>query len=147
MPYKITSKTERRDAIDVVKAKVIEALCDDENDEAPATSVVGDVFKKVEASIVRGQIIETSTRIDGRDLSTVRQIKSEVGTLPRTHGSALFTRGETQGHGLLQRSVRAMTSSSSTLWKAPTRKPSCCTTTSPPYSVGEAGRCWFYRSP
>ena len=54
------------------------------------------LFKDVEAEIVRGNIIETGTRIDGRDLKTVRPIVCEVGVLPRTHGSALFTRGETQ---------------------------------------------------
>ncbi|SNZ19987.1 polyribonucleotide nucleotidyltransferase [Cohaesibacter gelatinilyticus] len=140
--YKITSKTERRDAIDAVKAKVVEALCDAENEEAPATSVVGDVFKKVEAGIVRGQIIETSTRIDGRDLSTVRQIKSEVGTLPRTHGSALFTRGETQamvvatlGTGDDEQFVDAL--------EGTYKETFLLHYNFPPYSVGEAGRVGF----
>src|SRR6202008_4844802 len=54
------------------------------------------VFKELEAKIVRWNILDTERRIDGRDLKTVRPIRAEVGVLPRTHGSALFTRGETQ---------------------------------------------------
>ena len=84
------------DAISAAKAKVVEELCDPEDDDAPAPNKVGEVFKSMEAAIVRGQIIDTGSRIDGRGLSDVRQIKCEVGVLPRTHGSALFTRGETQ---------------------------------------------------
>jgi len=58
--------------------------------------MVGSKFKSVEADIVRGAIIKTGNRIDGRDTKTVRSIVSEVGVLPRAHGSSLFTRGETQ---------------------------------------------------
>ena len=58
--------------------------------------VIGAVFKHLQAKIVRWNILDTKSRIDGRDLETVRPIVSEVGILPRTHGSALFTRGETQ---------------------------------------------------
>ena len=57
---------------------------------------VAGVFKELEAKIVRWNILDTNKRIDGRDLKTVRPIVAEVGVLPRTHGSALFTRGETQ---------------------------------------------------
>ncbi|SHL25534.1 polyribonucleotide nucleotidyltransferase [Roseibium suaedae] len=95
--YKITAKTERKNAVDAAKAKVVEAVITNAGDAAPEGTVVGELFKKLEAEIVRGAIIETSTRIDGRDLSTVRPIVSEVGILPRAHGSSLFTRGETQG--------------------------------------------------
>jgi polyribonucleotide nucleotidyltransferase len=96
--YKITSKTERKNAVDAAKAKVVEALITNAAEgEAPEATVLGEQLKKVEAEIVRGGIIETGTRIDGRDLSTVRAITSEVGILPRAHGSSLFTRGETQG--------------------------------------------------
>jgi polyribonucleotide nucleotidyltransferase len=92
--YSIINKGERRDAVDAAKAKVVEALVDE---EAGITSqVVGDLFKKLESNIVRGRILENGSRIDGRDLKTVRQIETEAGVLPRTHGSALFTRGETQ---------------------------------------------------
>ncbi|MBG6144386.1 MAG: polyribonucleotide nucleotidyltransferase [Roseibium album] len=96
--YKITSKTDRKNAVDAAKAKVVEALITNAAEgEAPEATVLGEQFKKMEAEIVRGAILDTSTRIDGRDLSTVRAISSEVGILPRAHGSSLFTRGETQG--------------------------------------------------
>ena len=96
--YKITAKTERKNAVDAAKAKVVEALITNAAEgEAVEANVLGEQFKKLEAEIVRGTILDTGTRIDGRDLSTVRQISSEVGILPRAHGSSLFTRGETQG--------------------------------------------------
>ncbi|MTH99718.1 polyribonucleotide nucleotidyltransferase [Roseibium sp. RKSG952] len=96
--YKITSKTDRKNAVDAAKAKAVEALIDNAAEgEAVEATVLGEQFKKLEAEIVRGGILDTGTRIDGRDLSTVRAISSEVGILPRAHGSALFTRGETQG--------------------------------------------------
>ncbi|WP_299476596.1 polyribonucleotide nucleotidyltransferase [uncultured Roseibium sp.] len=96
--YKITSKTDRKNAVDAAKAKVVEALITNAAEgEAPEGTVLGEQFKKLEAEIVRGAILDTGTRIDGRDLSTVRAISSEVGILPRAHGSSLFTRGETQG--------------------------------------------------
>ncbi|WP_422040608.1 polyribonucleotide nucleotidyltransferase [Roseibium sp.] len=96
--YKITSKTDRKNAVDAAKAKVVEALITNGAEgEAPEANVLGEQFKKLEAEIVRGAILDTGTRIDGRDLSTVRAISSEVGILPRAHGSSLFTRGETQG--------------------------------------------------
>jgi len=96
--YKITSKTERKNAVDAAKAKVVEALVTNAAEgEAVEGTVLGEQFKKLEAEIVRGGILDTGTRIDGRDLSTVRQISSEVGILSRAHGSSLFTRGETQG--------------------------------------------------
>ncbi|WP_460084654.1 polyribonucleotide nucleotidyltransferase [Roseibium sp. LAB1] len=96
--YKITSKTDRKNAVDAAKAKVVEALITNAAEgEAVESTILGEQFKKLEAEIVRGAILDTGTRIDGRDLSTVRSISSEVGILPRAHGSALFTRGETQG--------------------------------------------------
>ncbi|EEE46221.2 polyribonucleotide nucleotidyltransferase [Roseibium alexandrii] len=96
--YKITAKTERKNAVDAAKAKVVEALITNAAEgETVEANVLGEQFKKLEAEIVRGGILDTGTRIDGRDLSTVRQISSEVGILSRAHGSSLFTRGETQG--------------------------------------------------
>src|ERR1700722_12458827 len=95
--YKITSKQERYEAVDAVKAK-INAHFFPEGQEAGGHSKeeVGAVFKELQAKIVRWNILDDGTRIDGRDVKTVRPIVSEVGILPRTHGSALFTRGETQ---------------------------------------------------
>ncbi|WP_128290421.1 polyribonucleotide nucleotidyltransferase [Afifella aestuarii] len=94
--YLIADKAERKGAVDAAKAKAVEALTDETNPEAPSKQVVGDIFKKLESEIVRGRILDEGARIDGRDLKTVRPIVAEVGILPRTHGSALFTRGETQ---------------------------------------------------
>jgi polyribonucleotide nucleotidyltransferase len=93
--YSIASKTERRDGIAQVKEKVVTELVPEDDDGTFASKVAG-AFKDVEKDIVRGSILDTKKRIDGRDLVTVRPISCEVGILPRTHGSALFTRGETQ---------------------------------------------------
>ncbi|GGF01783.1 polyribonucleotide nucleotidyltransferase [Stappia taiwanensis] len=94
--YAIREKTERKNAVDAVKAKVIETLTAEAGEEGIDTVVVGGLFKEAEAAIVRGAILDNGQRIDGRDLKTVRPIVSEAGILPRAHGSALFTRGETQ---------------------------------------------------
>ncbi len=93
--YKISDKQERYDALDAAKAKVKEAFVTEDTD-ANEAQTVSEVFKDLQAKVVRGSILKTGKRIDGRDTSTVRPIVSEVGMLPRTHGSALFTRGETQ---------------------------------------------------
>ncbi len=140
--YSIAGKEERRDAISAAKTKVVEELCDPEDDEAPAPNKVGEVFKSLEAGIVRGQIIDTGSRIDGRGLSDVRQIKCEVGVLPRTHGSALFTRGETQalvvttlGTGDDEQFIDAL--------EGTYKENFLLHYNFPPYSVGETGRSGF----
>ncbi len=94
--YAIADKMQRRDAIGDVKKSVIEALCDAEDENAPSEGDVSGAFSKLEKSLVREHILSGNPRIDGRDLSTVRPISVECGVLPRAHGSALFTRGETQ---------------------------------------------------
>jgi polyribonucleotide nucleotidyltransferase len=95
--YGIGNKMQRHAALDAAKAKVLAHFCP-EGEENPAHSKehVARVFKALEAKIVRWNILDTGRRIDGRDVKTVRPIVSEVGVLPRAHGSALFTRGETQ---------------------------------------------------
>src|SRR5438045_5880493 len=95
--YAIAHKMERHQAADAAKAKVMAHFCPEgvENPPYPVQGVA-DVFKKIEAKIVRWNILDTGHRIDGRDVKTVRPIACEVGVLPRAHGSALFTRGETQ---------------------------------------------------
>ncbi|MFD2676545.1 polyribonucleotide nucleotidyltransferase [Camelimonas lactis] len=94
--YMITDKQARYAAVDAVKARVFAALFPEGAEPRfPAETVKG-VFKELQAKIVRWNILDTGVRIDGRDVRTVRPIVSEVGFLPRTHGSALFTRGETQ---------------------------------------------------
>jgi polyribonucleotide nucleotidyltransferase len=94
--YAIADKMERRDAISAVKKSVIETMCDDEDENAPSEGDVSGAFSKLEKSLVREHILSGNPRIDGRDLTTVRPISVECGILPRAHGSALFTRGETQ---------------------------------------------------
>ncbi len=95
--YSIAAKQERQNAVAAAKEKVLEHFfpAGAENPDYDKLRVAG-VFKELEAKIVRWNILDTSKRIDGRDLKTVRPIVAEVGVLPRTHGSALFTRGETQ---------------------------------------------------
>ena len=93
--YSIVNKTERHDAVGDAKSKVMDQLAS-EDEDGPAPQVLAGLFKKLESNIVRGRILDSGSRIDGRDLKTVRQIVADAGVLPRTHGSALFTRGETQ---------------------------------------------------
>ncbi|MCK0098465.1 polyribonucleotide nucleotidyltransferase [Qipengyuania sp. S6317L1] len=91
--YKLTDKSARSDALNEARAKAKEAFAGEE----PQTQMVANkAVKKLESEIVRGAIIKDGTRIDGRKLDQVRPIEAMVGLLPRTHGSALFTRGETQ---------------------------------------------------
>ena len=90
------AKQERQNKVSAAKSKVMDAFCGEGVAEPLAPTLVGGVFKEVEAKIVRWNILDTKKRIDGRDLVTVRPIVAEAGILPRAHGSALFTRGETQ---------------------------------------------------
>ena len=138
--YKIVDKQDRYAAVDAAKAKVKAAFAA-EGEEAPKWSAeqVATVFKELQAKIVRWNILDTGSRIDGRDLKTVRQIVSEVGVLPRTHGSSLFTRGETQalvvatlGTGEDEQYVDALTG----MYK----EKFLLHYNFPPYSVGETGR-------
>lgn len=95
--YAETAKTERQKKIEVVREEVAQALAADESlDPELVSDVFSGLFKEVEKDIVRRGILETGKRIDGRDTRTIRPIATEVGVLSRTHGSALFTRGETQ---------------------------------------------------
>ncbi len=91
--YKKTDKSERSDALNAVREKAKEKYAEE---EGQVQMTAGKMVKKLEAEIVRGAIIKDGTRIDGRKLDQVRPIEAMVGLLPRTHGSSLFTRGETQ---------------------------------------------------
>jgi polyribonucleotide nucleotidyltransferase len=93
--YKIKSKGERSTKLDEIKAKVFEALINDNTSTQEANEIKSALFN-LEAKTVRSQILNGEPRIDGRDTRTVRPINIRTGVLPRTHGSALFTRGETQ---------------------------------------------------
>jgi polyribonucleotide nucleotidyltransferase len=92
--YQISDKMQRYDALGQLQEQAVEQFADEEND-VTADDVKG-VFGKLEKSIVRNRIIDGQPRIDGRDTRTVRPIQVETGVLPKAHGSALFTRGETQ---------------------------------------------------
>ncbi len=131
-------KQKRQDLVAAAKDKVmaeIEIPADDVNEKV----LLGDSFKSLEMDIMRGSVVKTGRRIDGRDLKTVRPIVSEVHVLPRTHGSALFTRGETQalvvatlGTGDDEQFIDALEG---------TRKERFMLHYNfPPYSVGETGR-------
>ncbi|HRJ69740.1 MAG TPA: polyribonucleotide nucleotidyltransferase [Beijerinckiaceae bacterium] len=94
--YQITAKQDRYNAVDAAKAKVMAEMFPEGGEPKFSKEQVSGVFKELQAKIVRWNILDTHKRIDGRGLADVRQIVAEVGVLPRTHGSALFTRGETQ---------------------------------------------------
>jgi len=97
--YQIRNKQERQDAIADLRDRITDQILSEntsKEDEEVLTEDVKYVFSHLESRIVRGRILEGSPRIDGRDTKTVRPINIKVGVLPRTHGSALFTRGETQ---------------------------------------------------
>ena len=90
------AKQERQDKVAAAKAKVMAAFTGEGVADPVEPILLGSVFKDVEANIVRWNFLDTGSRIVGRDVKTVRPIVAEVSVLPRTHGSALFTRGETQ---------------------------------------------------
>ena len=93
--YRISDKMERQGRVGELRSQAIESLSAGE-DAAFDAEDVAETFGKVEKNLVRQRVLDGAPRIDGRDLKTVRPIHVEVGTLPKTHGSALFTRGETQ---------------------------------------------------
>ena len=132
--YKIADKTERQAALAVARSEAKDAIGDDHD-----AVLVGGLIKDLEANVVRGAILKTGVRIDGRDTKTVRQIVAEAGFLPRAHGSSLFTRGETQamvvatlGTGQDEQIIDALVGES--------RSNFMLHYNFPPYSVGEAGR-------
>ncbi|PHS27377.1 MAG: polyribonucleotide nucleotidyltransferase [Robiginitomaculum sp.] len=138
--YKITDKLERQDAVGAAKDKARAALAQSEdNPDGMSSDILGGVLKSLEADVVRGNIIKTGKRIDGRKLDQVRPIIGETAVLPRTHGSALFTRGETQalviatlGTGDDEQFIDALTGT--------TKENFLLHYNFPPYSVGEARR-------
>ena len=93
--YKEKDKSIRSDALSTIRKKIIDEFILEDNEEI-TENLVSFATKKVEKELVRSSILKTGKRIDGRDTKTVRPIKAEVGILSRVHGSALFTRGETQ---------------------------------------------------
>jgi polyribonucleotide nucleotidyltransferase len=138
--YAIAGKQERHAAIEAAKAKVMgHFFAEDAENPQYDQLRVGSAFKELEAKIVRWSILDTGRRIDGRDVKTVRPILSEVGILPRAHGSALFTRGETQalviatlGTGEDEQFVDAL--------QGTYKETFLLHYNFPPFSVGETGR-------
>jgi polyribonucleotide nucleotidyltransferase len=137
--YAITDKVKRQEALSECKEKLISTHKDNEDIK---TNDLMNYFKKVEKEIVRGQILNNKARIDGRALDEIRNISNEVSWLPRTHGSALFTRGETQaivvatlGFGVDEQRIEALQGSY--------KEKFMLHYNFPPYSVGEVGRTGF----
>ena len=134
--YKLTDKSARSNALNEARAKAKEAFADA---DAQTQMVAIKTMKKVEADIVRGAILKDGTRIDGRKLDQVRPIDSMVGFLPRTHGSALFTRGETQAICTTTLGTKDSEQMIDGL-EGLSYSPFMLHYNFPPYSVGEVGR-------
>ena len=139
--YKESDKQLRSNKISDIKNDLLSELSDNEDLDI-SESDIKNVFKNVEKDIVRGSILDTGLRIDGRDLKTVRPVQSDVSILPLTHGSALFTRGETQalvvttlGTGLDEKFVDGLDETY--------KEKFMLHYNFPPYSVGETGRTGF----
>jgi polyribonucleotide nucleotidyltransferase len=137
--YAIPVKQERYAAVGTAKEKVIAHFFPEGEEPKHDKLKVADVFKELEAKIVRWNVLDTGRRIDGRDVKTVRNITCEVGVLPRAHGSALFTRGETQalvvttlGTGEDEQYIDALSGTY--------KETFLLHYNFPPYSVGETGR-------
>ena len=137
--YRITEKAERYERVGQVKDEVVALLA---TEEGPAEDDIKDIFKSLEKRIVRGRILAGEPRIDGRDNRTVRAIACEVDILPKAHGSALFTRGETQAIGTVTLGSTRDAQIIDAL-EGERRDPFMLHYNFPPYSVGEAGRMGF----
>ena len=137
--YRITEKTERYERVGQVKDDVVAQLA---TEDGPAADDIKDIFKSLEKQIVRGRILAGEPRIDGRDNRTVRAIACEVDVLAKAHGSALFTRGETQAIGAVTLGSTRDAQIIDAL-EGERRDPFMLHYNFPPYSVGEAGRIGF----
>jgi polyribonucleotide nucleotidyltransferase len=137
--YRITEKTERYERVGQVKDDVVAQLA---TEDGPAEDDIKDIFKSLEKQIVRGRILAGEPRIDGRDNRTVRAIACEVDILSKAHGSALFTRGETQAIGAVTLGSTRDAQIIDAL-EGERRDPFMLHYNFPPYSVGEAGRIGF----
>ena len=137
--YRITEKTERYERVGQVKDEVVAQLA---TEDGPAEDDIKDIFKSLEKQIVRGRILAGEPRIDGRDNRTVRAIACEVDVLAKAHGSALFTRGETQAIGAVTLGSTRDAQIIDAL-EGERRDPFMLHYNFPPYSVGEAGRIGF----
>ena len=137
--YRITEKADRYDRVSAIRAAAIAALA---VEGGPSADEVKNIFKKLEKSLVRKRILSGEPRIDGRDTRTVRPIACEVDVLSKVHGSALFTRGETQAIGAVTLGSTRDSQIIDAL-EGERRDPFMLHYNFPPYSVGEAGRVGF----
>ena len=137
--YQVVDKQERVVKVNALRDRATEQLA---TDTGPSAEDIKDAFKKLEKHIVRGRIIRGEPRIDGRDTKTVRAIDVEVGILPKVHGSALFTRGETQA---IVAATLGSTRDAQMIDALEGKRddPFMLHYNFPPYSVGEAGRIGF----
>ncbi len=134
--YQISEKMKRYDAISDLKSQALKELVDE--DSGVAEGDISEVFGALEKSTVRNRVLDGNPRIDGRDTKTVRSIHVEAGLLPKAHGSALFTRGETQA--LVVTTLGAVRDSQLIEGLTGSMKdPFMLHYNFPPYSVGEAG--------
>jgi polyribonucleotide nucleotidyltransferase len=137
--YAIAKKEDRQNAVAAAKDAAKAAIVNKEDPAAPSEQAFGENFKHLEADIVRNSILDTGKRIDGRDTTTVRAIIAEASVLPRTHGSALFTRGETQALVVTTLGTGEDEQYVDTL-DGLTKGKFMLHYNFPPYSVGEVGR-------
>ena len=137
--YRITEKAARYERVGAIRDACVAALA---VDGGPSADEVKDLFKSVEKSLVRKRILAGEARIDGRDNRTVRPIACEIDLLPKAHGSALFTRGETQAIGAVTLGSTRDAQIIDAL-EGERRDPFMLHYNFPPYSVGEAGRVGF----
>ena len=136
--FKLPVKFERRDALSTAKKKFAAEFVGEGEGKVPA-NVYSSLMHDVEADVMRNAVLDTKKRVDGRDLTTVRPIVSEVGVLPRTHGSALFTRGETQALVVATMGTAEDEQFVDSL-EGTSKQTFMLHYNFPPYSVGETGR-------
>ena len=136
--FQIADKHQRRDAISSVRKKLAETYVGEGDGKVPANIFFG-LMHDVEAHVMRTAVLDTKKRVDGRDLVTVRPIVAEVGVLPRTHGSALFTRGETQAMVVATLGTAEDEQFVDSL-EGTSKQTFMLHYNFPPYSVGETGR-------
>ncbi len=136
--YRIKEKMERYGALSVIRKQAVEQLCGGDESQWGEQQVMG-AIEKLEKRTVRGRIIDGEPRIDGRDTATVRPITIRTGVLPRTHGSALFTRGETQALVVTTLGTERDSQIIDAL-EGERREPFMLHYNFPPFCVGETGR-------
>lgn len=137
--YQVREKPERRVQIAAIKERIVNEFTEQGAEEFPSVEEIRSAFEQLESDIVRQQILAGNPRIDGRDTKTVRPITIETGVLPRAHGSALFTRGETQALVVATLGTERDAQTIDAL-EGETKDNFMLHYNFPPYSVGETGQ-------